>query len=83
MSKKVSRRYEEQAQEIRQRLGDRPYSIGLDLGVGSIGVAVAAYDLISTNKAYHQRDMCSPHYRAHSHGYPKSTTRYTKKPGND
>ena len=45
MSKKVSRRYEEQAQEIRQRLGDRPFSIGLDLGVGSIGVAVAAYDL--------------------------------------
>lgn len=45
MSKKVSRRYEEQAQEIRQRLGARPYSIGLDLGVGSIGIAVAAYDL--------------------------------------
>lgn len=46
MSKKVSRRYEEQAQEIRQRLGARPYSIGLDLGVGSIGIAVAAYDPI-------------------------------------
>lgn len=45
MSKKLSRRYEEQAQEIRQRLGARPYSIGLDLGVGSIGIAVAAYDL--------------------------------------
>lgn len=48
MSKKVSRRYEEQAQEIRQRLGGRPYSFGLDLGVGSIGIAVAAYD--SNNK---------------------------------
>lgn len=44
MSKKVSRRYEEQAEEIRKRLGSRPYSIGLDLGVGSIGIAVAAYD---------------------------------------
>ena len=31
-------------EEIRKRLGSRPYSIGLDLGVGSIGIAVAAYD---------------------------------------
>jgi len=44
MAKKVAKRYDEQASEIKQRLGGRPYSIGLDLGVGSIGLAVAAYD---------------------------------------
>jgi CRISPR-associated endonuclease Csn1 len=44
MGKKVSKRYHEQVQEIQQLLAGRPYSIGLDLGVGSIGLAVAAYD---------------------------------------
>lgn len=49
MAKKVARRYYEQAEEIRNRLGGRPYSIGLDLGVGSIGLAVAAFDRAATS----------------------------------
>lgn len=42
MSNKKSRRYMEQASEIRGKLGDRDYILGLDLGVGSIGSAVVA-----------------------------------------
>lgn len=49
MPEKVGKRYHEQATELRNRLDGRPYSIGLDLGVGSIGLAVAAYDRASAS----------------------------------
>ena len=44
MAKKLSKRYHRQAEEIRARLKGRPYSMGLDLGVGSIGLAIAAME---------------------------------------
>lgn len=44
MAKKLSKRYHQQAEEIRARLKGRPYSMGLDLGVGSIGLAIAAME---------------------------------------
>lgn len=47
MSNKKSRRYEEQASAVRQRLNGRDYVLGLDLGVGSIGLAVVAQETIN------------------------------------
>jgi CRISPR-associated endonuclease Csn1 len=44
MSNKKSRRYTEQADALRKKLGNRDYILGLDLGVGSIGSAVVAID---------------------------------------
>ena len=44
MSNKKSRRYLEQRTVLRNKLGDRDYVLGLDLGVGSIGSAVVALD---------------------------------------
>lgn len=44
MSKKKSNRYIQQAEQIRNRLNNRPYTIGLDMGVGSIGLAVIALE---------------------------------------
>lgn len=44
MSNKKSRRYTEQADALRKKLGNREYILGLDLGVGSIGSAVVAID---------------------------------------
>lgn len=44
MSKKQSNRYQQQAEQIRNRLDNRPYTIGLDMGVGSIGLAVIALE---------------------------------------
>ena len=44
MSNKKSRRYTEQADALRKKLGNREYVLGLDLGVGSIGSAVVAID---------------------------------------
>lgn len=44
MAKKLSRRYYQQVEEIKARLKGRPYSMGLDLGVGSIGLAIAAME---------------------------------------
>ena len=44
MSKKKSNRYHQQAEQIRNRLNNRPYTIGLDMGVGSIGLAVIALE---------------------------------------
>jgi CRISPR-associated endonuclease Csn1 len=45
MSNKKSRIYIEQVQTLRDRLHGRDYSIGLDLGVGSIGLAVIAEEI--------------------------------------
>lgn len=45
MSNKKSQRYEQQKQEIRNKLNGRPYTIGLDMGVGSIGLAVVALEV--------------------------------------
>jgi CRISPR-associated endonuclease Csn1 len=36
--------YLKQCQEIREKLGDKPYRIGLDLGVGSIGFAIVSME---------------------------------------
>ena len=36
--------YQSMANELRNRLNGRPYSIGLDLGVGSIGIAAVAME---------------------------------------
>ncbi len=47
MSNKKSRRYEEQVSAVRQRLNGRDYVLGLDLGVGSIGLAVVAQETIN------------------------------------
>ncbi len=44
MSNKKSRRYTEQADLLREKLGNREYILGLDLGVGSIGSAIIAID---------------------------------------
>lgn len=44
MKKSKSRTYNYQSEQIRNRLGDREYSLGLDLGVGSIGAAVVALE---------------------------------------
>ena len=44
MSNKKSRRYTEQADSLKKKLGNREYILGLDLGVGSIGSAVVAID---------------------------------------
>lgn len=50
MSNKKSRRYNEQASEIRNKLGERDYILGLDLGVGSIGSAVVALEDIGNGR---------------------------------
>ena len=44
MSNKKSRRYTEQADSLKKKLGNREYILGLDLGVGSIGSAIVAID---------------------------------------
>ncbi len=44
MEKEKSRIYQDVASNIKNRLRDRNYSIGLDLGVGSIGIAVVAME---------------------------------------
>lgn len=46
MSNKKSHRYIEQTEEVRNRLAGRDYVLGLDLGVGSIGLAVVAEEPI-------------------------------------
>lgn len=46
MSNKKSKRYEEQVASIQKRLNGRDYVLGLDLGVGSIGLAAIAEDPI-------------------------------------
>lgn len=45
MEKEKSHIYQEVASSIRNKLGERDYSMGLDLGVGSIGIAVVAMEL--------------------------------------
>lgn len=44
MDKRKSRTYIAMAADISERLGDREYSVGFDLGVGSTGVAVVALE---------------------------------------
>jgi CRISPR-associated endonuclease Csn1 len=44
MSNKKSERYKQQNQEIKDRLNNRPYVLGLDMGVGSIGLSVIALE---------------------------------------
>ncbi|NLK13708.1 MAG: type II CRISPR RNA-guided endonuclease Cas9 [Spirochaetales bacterium] len=56
MAKKLSKRYRQQAEEIRTRLKGRSYSMGLDLGVGSIGLAIAAMEE-SKNYGYEPTDL--------------------------
>ena len=46
MDRNKSRTYKAQANEIRNRLGERDYVLGLDLGVGSIGIAAIALEKI-------------------------------------
>lgn len=42
MDKEKSRSYQEGKEKIRKKLAGRPYRIGVDLGVGSTGIAVVA-----------------------------------------
>lgn len=42
--KRTTRMYQQQVENIQKRLNNRPYSIGLDMGVGSIGWAVLAME---------------------------------------
>lgn len=44
MKRNKSYTYQKMAKDIRDRLNGRPYSMGLDLGVGSIGVACVALE---------------------------------------
>ena len=44
MDRNKSLTYKAMADAIKDRLSDRPYSLGLDLGVGSIGLAVVALE---------------------------------------
>lgn len=44
MEKCKSRTYQEMASCIKEKLNGRPYKVGLDLGVGSIGIAVVALE---------------------------------------
>lgn len=44
MDRNKSLTYKGMASAIKDRLSDRPYSLGLDLGVGSIGLAVVALE---------------------------------------
>ena len=46
MDRNKSRTYKAQANEMRNRLGERDYVLGLDLGVGSIGIATIALEKI-------------------------------------
>lgn len=46
MDRNKSITYKAQANEIRNRLGERDYVLGLDLGVGSIGIAAIALEKI-------------------------------------
>ena len=50
MSNRKSHRYMEQLSEIRRKLGDRDYILGLDLGVGSIGSAVVALQNVGNGR---------------------------------
>ena len=50
MSNKKSKRYEQQVEEVRSRLNGRDYVLGLDLGVGSIGLAAIAEDMVDGTK---------------------------------
>ena len=52
MDREKSRTYKAQAEEIRNRLGDRDYVLGGDLGVGSIGIAVVALETIDGEGPY-------------------------------
>ena len=44
MEKEKSRIYQETASSIRAKLNKRPYRLGIDMGVGSIGIAVVALE---------------------------------------
>lgn len=44
MDKEKSRIYQSMVSNIRTKLSGRPYSVGLDLGVGSIGIALVALE---------------------------------------
>lgn len=58
--------YQAMANELRNRLNGRPYSIGLDLGVGSIGIAAVAMEpdsrgiLFPTDLVYANSRMFKP-----------------------